>query len=135
MSVSMSERGVRHIALKTRDLEATERFYVDVLGFERLFPEEEMLSLQTPSGGDALNFTGTEEPFDPSAGGFDHFGIHVPERDWSQLPAQLERGRCAHPRTPGARSRSTSRIPTAIRSSSTRTSEVPHQCVRARLRR
>ena len=91
MSDSMSERGVRHIALKTRDLEATERFYVDVLGFERLFPEEEMLSLQTPSGGDALNFTGTEEPFDPSAGGLDHFGIHVTESDWSQLPAQLER--------------------------------------------
>ena len=91
MSVSMSERGVRHIALKTRDLEATERFYVDVLGFERLFPEEKMLSLQTPSGGDALNFTGTEEPFDPSSGGFEHFGIHVPERDWSRLTTQLER--------------------------------------------
>ena len=56
-----------------------------------MFPDEGMLFLQTPSGGDILNFIGTEERFDPRAGGFDHFGIHVLESDWSQLPAQLER--------------------------------------------
>ncbi len=77
----MSERGVRHIALKTTDLDATERFYIDVLGFEHMFPDDGMLFLQTPSGGDILNFIGTEERFDPSAGGFDHFGIHVLESD------------------------------------------------------
>ncbi len=87
----MSERGVRHIALKTTDLDATERFYIDVLGFEHMFPVEGMLFLQNPSGGDILNFIGTEERFDPSAGGFDHFVIHVLESDWGQLPAQLER--------------------------------------------
>ncbi len=91
MPVSMSDRGVRHIALKTRDLKATERFYIDVLGLEHMFPEDGELFLQTPSGGDILNFIGTEEHFDPSAGGFDHFGIHMIESDWSQLPAQLER--------------------------------------------
>jgi catechol 2,3-dioxygenase-like lactoylglutathione lyase family enzyme len=90
MSDSMSERGLRHIALKTRDLEASERFYIDVLGFERMFLEEGNLFLQTPSGGDILNLIGTEERFDPSAGGFSHFGIHVLESDWNQLPAQLE---------------------------------------------
>ena len=63
----LSVRGVCHIALKSRDLEKTERFYVDVLGFEQLFPEEEMLFLETPSGGGAVSFIGTEEPFDPSA--------------------------------------------------------------------
>ena len=87
----MSERGVRHIALKTTDLEATERFYIDVLGFEHMFPEEGMLFLQTPSGDDILNFIRTLGRFDPRAGGLDHFGIHVLESDWSQLPAQLER--------------------------------------------
>ena len=86
----MSERGVRHIALRTTDLAATERFYIDVLGLERMFPEEGMLFLQTPNGGDILNFIGTEEPFDPGAGGFDHFGFHVPESAWSKLPGQLE---------------------------------------------
>lgn len=91
MSVSASERGFRHIALKTRDLDATERFYIDVLGFEHLFPEDGMLFLQTPGGGDILNFIGTEKRLDPGAGGLDHFGIHVPESDWSQLPGQLER--------------------------------------------
>ena len=47
--------------------------------------------LQTPGGGDVLNFIQTEERFEPKAGGLDHFGIHVPESDWSQLPEQLER--------------------------------------------
>ena len=90
MSVSMSERGVRHITLKTTDLNATERFYIDVLDFEHM-PEKSSLFLQTPNGGDILHFIGTEEAFDPGAGGFHHFGLHVPESDWSQLLAKLER--------------------------------------------
>ena len=91
MSGSMSEQGVRHIALKTRDLDATERFYIGFLGLEHMFPVDGMLFLQTPGGGDVLNFIQTEERFEPKAGGLDHFGIHVPESDWSQLPEQLER--------------------------------------------
>ena len=91
MSASNSEQGVRHIALKSRDLEATEKFYIDVLGLEHMFPQEGMLFLQTPSGGDILNFIGTEEKFDSNAGGFDHFGMHVLESDWSQLAERLER--------------------------------------------
>ena len=87
----MSKRGVRHIALKTRNLETSERFYVDVLGFERWFLEEDNLFLQTPSGGDILNFIGTDERFNPQAGGFSHFGIHVGDSDWNQLLVQLER--------------------------------------------
>ena len=29
------DRGLRHLALKTRDLERTERFFVDILGLAR----------------------------------------------------------------------------------------------------
>jgi catechol 2,3-dioxygenase-like lactoylglutathione lyase family enzyme len=33
-------RGLRHLALKTRDLPTTERFYVDILGLKRAFPHD-----------------------------------------------------------------------------------------------
>ena len=36
---------LRHLALKTRDLRTTERFYVDVLGLGIAFPHEGMLFL------------------------------------------------------------------------------------------
>jgi catechol-2,3-dioxygenase len=87
----MSERGLRHLALKTRDLGATERFYVDVLGLEIAFPHRGMLFLQTPNGQDLLNFIETKKRFDPRAGGLHHFGLHVPPADWRKLLARLRR--------------------------------------------
>ena len=67
---------LRHLALKTRDLAGTARFYIDVLGLKPAFPHTGMLFLETPGGEDLLNFVGTRARFDPSAGGFDHFGLH-----------------------------------------------------------
>jgi catechol 2,3-dioxygenase-like lactoylglutathione lyase family enzyme len=87
----MSERGLRHLALRSRDLAATERFYVDLLGLEIAFPHKGMLFLQTPGGGDILNFIGTEKRFNPRTGGFDHFGIRVAASDWRQLLVRLKR--------------------------------------------
>lgn len=83
-------RGLRHVALKTRDLAATERFYVGVLGLEVAFPHRGMLFLQTPEGGDLLNFVETRGRFDPEAGGLDHFGLHVPPAEWKKLRGRLE---------------------------------------------
>ena len=39
-------RGLRHLALKTRDLERTERFYIDILGLKPAFPHDGMLFLR-----------------------------------------------------------------------------------------
>ncbi len=61
------DRGLRHIALKTRDLGRTERFYVDVLGLRTAFPHEGMIFLETPGGRDLLNFVATRRTFDPAA--------------------------------------------------------------------
>src|SRR5438876_1188019 len=72
------DRGLRHIALKTRDLGRTARFYLDVLGLRTAFPHEGMLFLETPGGRDLLNFVATRRTFDPAAGGLDHFGLHFP---------------------------------------------------------
>jgi catechol 2,3-dioxygenase-like lactoylglutathione lyase family enzyme len=44
-------RGLRHIALRSRDLRKTERFYVDVLGLRIAFPHEGMLFLESRAAG------------------------------------------------------------------------------------
>jgi len=84
-------RGLRHLALKTRDLGRTERFYTDVLGLRQAFPHRGMLFLETPGGEDLLNFVETRRKFDPAAGGLDHFGLQVPRSQWKSVRARVER--------------------------------------------
>ena len=84
-------RGLRHIALKTRDLPRTERFYVDVLGLAHAFRHEGMIFLETPGGGDLLNFVGTRGKVDPARGGFDHFGLRFPRAAWRKVCARVRR--------------------------------------------
>jgi catechol 2,3-dioxygenase-like lactoylglutathione lyase family enzyme len=96
-------RGLRHLALLTRDLQASERFYVEVLGLRKAFSHRGMIFLETPGGGDLLNFVHTGKTFDPGAGGFDHFGIRVPRGEWKSLVERLE---AAEVRIRGRRGRS-----------------------------
>jgi glyoxylase I family protein len=84
-----SVRGLRHLALRTRDLEATKRFYVDVLGLEEAFEHPGMIFLASPGGGDLLNFVATRRRLAAAAGGLDHFGFHVPTARWRALLARL----------------------------------------------
>lgn len=95
--------GLRHLALKTRDLRATERFYIEVLGLETAFPHRGMIFLRAPGGSDLLNFVETRRRFDPRRGGFDHFGLRVPRARWQALRARLRR---AGVRITGRRGRS-----------------------------
>src|SRR5262245_57071615 len=85
----MGPRGLRHVALRSRDLCATERFYVDVLGLRVAFPHQGMLFLESPGGGDLLNFIAARRAFDPGAGGFDHLGLRVPAAGWRAAMARL----------------------------------------------
>ena len=84
-------RGLRHVALRSRDLPATERFYVDVLGLRVAFPHRGMLFLESPGGGDLLNFVATRRAFDPDGGGLDHVGFRVPTRAWRTAMTRLAR--------------------------------------------
>src|SRR2546428_1704839 len=88
---SMRSPALRHLALKSRDLHATERFYCDVLGLEIAFPHDGMLFLRTPAGDDLLNFVETRRAFDPKGGGFGHFRLHVPGARWTKTLAALQR--------------------------------------------
>ena len=87
----MRSSALRHLALKSRDLHATERFYCDLLGLEIAFPHDGMLFLRTPAGDDLLNFVETRKAVHPKAGGFDHFGFHVPGARWTKTLAALRR--------------------------------------------
>ena len=49
-----------------------------------------MLFLESPGGGDALNFVEVRKRIDPEAGGLDHFGIHVAPRRFTALRKRLE---------------------------------------------
>lgn len=83
--------GLRHLSLKTADLKATERFYTDVLGMEVAFRHRGMVFLRTPGSQDLLDFCQVSAPFDPEAGGLDHFGIHVDRRRFRAMLARLEK--------------------------------------------
>lgn len=97
------DRGLRHLALKTRDLGRTERFYADVLGLRTAFRHAGMIFLETPGGRDLLNFVESRRRFDPAAGGLDHFGLHFPRGEWKKLCARVTR---AGVRITGRRGRS-----------------------------
>jgi len=84
---------LRHIALRTRDLEKTRRFYLDHLGLREPFTHPGMLFLETPRGQDLLNFIEVRQRIDPNAGGLDHFGIHVAPHGFAALQKRLKAAR------------------------------------------
>lgn len=84
---------LRHLALKTRDLAATKRFYVEVLGLREAFPHPGMLFLETPGGGDLLNFVQVRRRVNPRSGGLDHFGLHVGQKRLAVLGRRLKAAR------------------------------------------
>jgi len=92
-SATAAPRGLRHLALKTRDLETTRRFYVDVLGLEEAFEHPGMIFLASPGGGDLLNFVQARGRL--AGGGLDHFGFQVPPARWRTLLARLRRAKIA----------------------------------------
>lgn len=85
--------GLNHLALRTRDLKATERFYTSVLGLEVAFRDRGMVFFRTPGGKDLLDFSEAGAPFDPRAGGLDHFGVHVDRARFATLAKRLRDAR------------------------------------------
>jgi catechol 2,3-dioxygenase-like lactoylglutathione lyase family enzyme len=56
----MANHGLLHIALLTRDLKKSERFYTEVLGLKVAFRvASDMVFLRTPGSQDLINLVGT----------------------------------------------------------------------------
>jgi catechol 2,3-dioxygenase-like lactoylglutathione lyase family enzyme len=67
--------GLRHVALRVRDLETVERFWVEVLGYRAVWrPDPDNVYLVCASDNVALH----RAPADPGVGTLDHVGIVVP---------------------------------------------------------
>ena len=82
--------GLRHLSLKTVDLEQTERFYTEVLGLRVAFRHRGMVFLRSAGAQDLLDFCQVAEPFDPEAGGLDHFGVHVSREQFRALRERVK---------------------------------------------
>ena len=69
--------GIRHVALTVRDLEAAERFWVDVMGYEVEWrPDPDNVYLHGGRDNLALHRGDTDQ--EGRAGQLDHIGIAVP---------------------------------------------------------
>lgn len=101
--------GMRHVAFHVRDLEAAERFYVDLLGMRvewRPDPDNVYLT----SGSDNLALHRSEADFDPSRQVLDHIGfiLRTPQQvdDWYAFllanDVEMKSAPCTH--RDGARS-------------------------------
>lgn len=86
----MPNTGLRHIALKTRDLKKTERFYTEVLGLKVAFRvSPNMLFLRSPRENDLLNFIKSDEK-PSSRQSLDHFGFKVSKSYLKELEKKLK---------------------------------------------
>ena len=73
----MAVKGLKHIALRCRDLKKTENFYTAVLGMKVAFRHPpKMLFLTTPGSGDLINFVqSSSQP--KGAQSLEHLGFKV----------------------------------------------------------
>jgi catechol 2,3-dioxygenase-like lactoylglutathione lyase family enzyme len=86
----MAQKGLRHIALKTRDLKKTESFYTHVLGFKVAFRHPpSMLFLTTPGSGDLLNFVKSTQKTSNNQG-LEHIGFKVSAAGLKRLEKTLQ---------------------------------------------
>jgi catechol-2,3-dioxygenase len=86
----MADRGLRHIALRARDLKTTEKFYTEVLGLKVAFRHPpSMIFLRTPGTSDLLNFIRSAKR--PSGNqGLEHIGFKVNAAALKRLEIRLD---------------------------------------------
>ena len=85
----MADSGLRHVALRARDLKATEKFYTEVLGLEIAFRHPPgMIFLRTPGTNDLLNFVRSNKRLSSNQG-LEHIGFKVTPPALARLEKKL----------------------------------------------
>jgi catechol 2,3-dioxygenase-like lactoylglutathione lyase family enzyme len=91
----MSSIGIRHVHLLVADHDRSIAFYRDVFGMEERFRDGPIVFLGTPDGGDSLALhlasTEAERARLGQQGGWEHFGIHLPDRSAAGIDAAVQR--------------------------------------------
>jgi catechol 2,3-dioxygenase len=86
----MADRGLLHIALLTRDVRKTERFYTEVLGLKVAFRvPPNMVFLRSPGSQDLLNFVKTKRRISPGLG-LEHIGLKTTPTGLKTLKKKLK---------------------------------------------
>ena len=87
----MRNTGLRHLSLKTRDLEKTEQFYTEVLGLEVAFRHPpKRIFLRWPKQDDLLDFVKSRGKIRTTQG-LDHFGFSVSRAVMNRLKIRLKK--------------------------------------------
>jgi catechol 2,3-dioxygenase-like lactoylglutathione lyase family enzyme len=86
----MANHGLLHIALLTRDLKKTERFYTQVLGLKVAFRvPPNMVFLRSPASQDLINFVGTKKRISANDA-LQHFGCKTTKAGLINLEKKLK---------------------------------------------
>jgi catechol 2,3-dioxygenase-like lactoylglutathione lyase family enzyme len=91
----VSSIGIRHVHLLVTEHERAVAFYKDAFGMDELFRDGPIVFVGTPGGGDslALHLAITEEQRARVGhqGGYEHFGIHLPDRSADAVDEAVHR--------------------------------------------
>ena len=86
--------GIRHVHLLVGALDRSIVFYESAFGMQERFRDGNIVFLSTPDGGDslALHLATTEAELERvgDQGGYEHFGIHLPDRSTSGIDAVVD---------------------------------------------
>jgi catechol 2,3-dioxygenase-like lactoylglutathione lyase family enzyme len=86
----MASHGLLHIALLTRDLKKTEKFYTDILGMKVAFRvPPSMVFLRSPGAKDLVNFVKSNKRI-TSGHGLEHLGFKTTKSALRLLEKKLE---------------------------------------------
>jgi catechol 2,3-dioxygenase-like lactoylglutathione lyase family enzyme len=95
----MTSSGIRHVHLLVAEHDRAIAFYRDVFGMQERFRDGPIVFLATPDGDDSLALhlatTNEERARVGLQGGWEHFGIHLPDRSADGVDATVERVRAA----------------------------------------
>ena len=91
----MDSVGIRHVHLLVADHDRAIAFYRDAFAMEELLRDGPIVFLGTPGGGDSLALhlakTDEERARVGHQGGYEHFGIHLPDRSGEVIDTAVRR--------------------------------------------